>query len=59
MGIEYTVRLDKETDNRLQSDRNKIGSATKNGVVARLLDRVIFDLILLNWQPLSPAIEKN
>ena len=41
IGLEYTVKLDEETYNRLQSYQDKIGSATKSGAVARLLDGVI------------------
>jgi hypothetical protein len=40
IGVEYRVRLDEETYNRLQAYQDKIGSATKNGAVARLLDAI-------------------
>lgn len=40
IGVEYTVRFDEETYNRLQAYQDKIGSATKNGAVARLLDAI-------------------
>lgn len=40
MGVEYTVRLDEETYKRLQTYQDKIGSATKSGAIARLLDGV-------------------
>lgn len=41
MGVEYTVKLDEETYNRLQAYQDKIGSATKNGAIARLLKNAI------------------
>ncbi len=40
MGLEYTVKLDETTYNRLQSYQDKIGTATKSGAIARLLDEV-------------------
>jgi hypothetical protein len=40
IGVEYTVRLDEETYYRLQAYQDKIGSATKSGAVARLLDAI-------------------
>ena len=40
MGVEYTVRLDEETYKRLQTYQDKIGSATKSGAIARLLDAI-------------------
>ena len=41
MGLEYTVKLDEETYKRLQRYQDKIGSATKSGAIARLLDGVV------------------
>ena len=40
MGLEYRVKLDETTYNRLQSYQDKIGTASKNGAIARLLDEV-------------------
>ncbi|MEO0836297.1 MAG: hypothetical protein AAFY16_09975, partial [Cyanobacteria bacterium J06642_3] len=40
IGVEYTVRFDEETYFRLQAYQDKIGSATKSGAVARLLDAI-------------------
>ena len=40
IGVEYTVRLDELTYNRLQTYQDKIGSATKSGAIARLLDAI-------------------
>ncbi|MEM8830432.1 MAG: hypothetical protein AAGE96_13895 [Cyanobacteria bacterium P01_G01_bin.19] len=40
IGVEYTVRFDEETYYRLQAYQDKIGSATKSGAVARLLDAI-------------------
>lgn len=40
IGVEYTVKLDEETYYRLQAYQDKIGSATKSGAVARLLDAI-------------------
>ncbi len=40
MGVEYKVKLDEETYNRLQKYQDKIGSATKSGAIARLLDAI-------------------
>jgi hypothetical protein len=40
VGVEYKVRLDEETYYRLQAYQDKIGSATKSGAVARLLDAI-------------------
>ncbi len=40
VGVEYMVRLDEETYNRLQTYQDKIGSATKNGAIVRLLDAI-------------------
>lgn len=40
LGVEYTVRLDEQTYKRLQTYQDKIGSATKIGAIARLLDEV-------------------
>ncbi len=40
MGVEYTVKLDESTFFRLKQYQEKIGSATKCGAVARLLDGV-------------------
>ena len=37
-GVEYAVRLDRETFKLLQKYQDKIGSATKNGAIARLLN---------------------
>ncbi len=41
LGLEYTVRLDEETYKRLQAYQDRIGSATKTGAIARLLDGVV------------------
>ena len=41
MGLEYTVKLDEKTYNRLQRYQDKIRTATKSGAIARLLDGVI------------------
>jgi hypothetical protein len=40
IGVEYTVRFDEETYYRLKDYQDKIGSATKSGAVARLLDAI-------------------
>ncbi|MEM7761261.1 MAG: hypothetical protein AAF298_24490 [Cyanobacteria bacterium P01_A01_bin.40] len=40
MGVEYTVKLDESTFFRLKQYQEKIGSATKCGAIARLLDGV-------------------
>ena len=40
IGVEYTVRFDEETYYRLQAYQDKIGSATKSGAIARLLDAI-------------------
>lgn len=40
IGAEYTVRMSEETFFRLQKYQDKIGSASKGGAVARLLDEV-------------------
>lgn len=40
MGVEYTVKLDESTFYRLKRYQEKIGSATKCGAIARLLDGV-------------------
>ena len=40
IGVEYTVRFDEETYYRLKAYQDKIGSATKSGAVARLLDAI-------------------
>ena len=40
MGVEYTVKFDEETYFRLKAYQDKIGSATKSGAVARLLDAI-------------------
>ncbi len=40
IGLEYTVKLDEETFNRLKAYQDKIGSATKCGAIARLLNAV-------------------
>lgn len=40
IGLEYTVRLSEETYNRLKVYQDKIGTATKDGAVARLLDAI-------------------
>jgi hypothetical protein len=40
IGVGYTVRFDEETYYRLQAYQDKIGSATKSGAVARLLDAI-------------------
>ena len=40
IGVEYTVRFDEETYFRLKAYQDKIGSATKSGAVARLLDAI-------------------
>lgn len=39
-GIDYAVKLDEETFNRLRAYQDRIGSATKCGAIARLLDGV-------------------
>lgn len=41
IGVEYTVKLDEETYNRLQRYQDKIKSATKCGAIARLLDAIV------------------
>lgn len=38
LGVEYRVRLDENTYKRLQAYQDKIGTATKSGAIARLLD---------------------
>ena len=40
IGVEYTVRFDEETYYRLKAYQDKIGSATKSGAVARILDAI-------------------
>ncbi|MEN9870014.1 MAG: hypothetical protein RLZZ171_997 [Cyanobacteriota bacterium] len=40
VGVEYTVRMNEETFFRLQKYQAKIGSASKGGAVARLLDEI-------------------
>ncbi|MGK7896177.1 MAG: hypothetical protein AB4372_21830 [Xenococcus sp. (in: cyanobacteria)] len=40
-GIDYVVHLDEETYNLLETYQDKIGTATKNGAIRRLLDDAI------------------
>ncbi len=40
IGVEYTIKLDELTYNRLQTYQDKIGSATKCGAITRLLDAI-------------------
>ena len=40
LGVEYTVKLDERTFFRLKAYQDKIGTATKSGAIARLLDEI-------------------